>query len=53
MFGWLPSADGARRMLDNTIFSLAEAGPMQVMAFIGFVIATIAFCVWLVYLVRT
>jgi hypothetical protein len=39
-------------MLENTVFSLAEAGPIQIVAFVGFAIATIAFCVWLVYLVR-
>lgn len=39
-------------MLENTVFSLAEAGPIQTVAFIGFAIATIAFFVWVAYLVR-
>jgi hypothetical protein len=39
-------------MLENTVFSLAEVGAIQVVAFIGFAIASIGFCAWLVYLVR-
>ncbi|MET0723459.1 MAG: hypothetical protein ABWY64_21910 [Tardiphaga sp.] len=39
-------------MLENTVFSLADAGPIQVVAFVGFAIATIAFFVWVAYLVR-
>jgi hypothetical protein len=39
-------------MLQNTVFSLADAGPIQVVAFVGFAIATIAFFVWVAYLVR-
>ena len=39
-------------MLPHTVFSFANASPEQVIAFIGFVIATIAFFVWVVYLVR-
>ncbi|WP_315832685.1 hypothetical protein [Bradyrhizobium prioriisuperbiae] len=39
-------------MLEHTAFSLAEAGPIQIIAFIGFAIATIAFFVWVVWLVR-
>lgn len=39
-------------MLENTVFSLADAGPIQVVAFVGFAIATVGFCAWLVYLVR-
>jgi hypothetical protein len=39
-------------MLENTAFSLADAGPIQVVAFVGFAIATIAFFVWVAYLVR-
>jgi hypothetical protein len=38
-------------MLENTVFSLAD-GPIQAVAFIGFAIATIAFFVWVAYLVR-
>jgi len=39
-------------MLENTVFSLADAGPMQVIAFIGFGISTIAFFIWVAWLVR-
>jgi hypothetical protein len=39
-------------MLQNTVFSLVDAGPIQVVAFVGFAIATIAFFVWVAYLVR-
>jgi hypothetical protein len=39
-------------MLENTAFSLAEVGPIQVIAFIGFAISTIAFFVWVAWLVR-
>jgi hypothetical protein len=39
-------------MLENTVFSLANAGPIQIIAFVGFAIATIAFFVWVAYLVR-
>jgi hypothetical protein len=39
-------------MLENTVFSLADAGPIQVVAFVGFAIATIAFFVWVAYLVQ-
>ena len=39
-------------MLENTVFSLADASPIQVIAFVGFAIATIAFFVWVAYLVR-
>ena len=38
-------------MLENTVFSLSD-GAIQAVAFVGFAIATAAFCVWLVYLVR-
>jgi hypothetical protein len=38
-------------MLENTVFSLAD-GAIQAVAFIGFAIATLGFCAWLVYLVR-
>ena len=33
-------------MLAHTVFSFANAGPFQVIAFIGFAIAHIAFFVW-------
>jgi hypothetical protein len=38
-------------MVENTVFSLGD-GPIQVVAFVGFAIATIAFFVWVAYLVR-
>ncbi len=38
-------------MLAHTIFSF-NASPEQAIAFIGFVIATIAFFIWVAYLVR-
>jgi len=38
-------------MLENTVFSLSD-GAIQVVAFVGFAIATLGFCAWLVYLVR-
>ena len=39
-------------MLANKVFSLAHASPVQVIAFVGFAIVTIAFFVWVAYLVR-
>ena len=39
-------------MLENTFFSLADAGAIQVVAFLGFAISTIAFFVWVAWLVR-
>jgi hypothetical protein len=39
-------------MLENTLFSLADAGAIQVVAFVGFAISTIAFFVWVAWLVR-
>jgi hypothetical protein len=39
-------------MLANTVFSLSDAGPVQIVAFFGFAIATIAFFIWVAYLVR-
>jgi hypothetical protein len=39
-------------MLPNAVFSLADASPEQVVAFIGFAIFTIGFFVWVAYLVR-
>jgi len=39
-------------MLPDKVFSLANASPEQAIAFIGFAIFTIAFFVWVAYLVR-
>ena len=39
-------------MLDNTVFSLTDAGAIQVIAFVGFAISTIAFFIWVAWLVR-
>jgi flagellar biogenesis protein FliO len=39
-------------MLPNAVFSLADASPEQVVAFVGSVIFTIGFFVWVAYLVR-
>jgi len=39
-------------MLENTVFSLADASPVQVIAFVGFAIAAVGFAVWIAYLVR-
>jgi hypothetical protein len=39
-------------MIENPVFSLADASAIQVIAFFGFAIATIAFFVWVAYLVR-
>ena len=39
-------------MLENTAFSLADASGLQILAFLGFGVATIAFFVWVAYLVR-
>ena len=39
-------------MLDNTVFSMVDASGIQILAFIGFGIATIAFFIWVAYLVR-
>jgi hypothetical protein len=39
-------------MLPNPAFSLAETSPEQVIAFVGFALFTIAFFVWVAYLVR-
>jgi hypothetical protein len=39
-------------MLANKVFSLAHASPEQVIAFVGFAIVTIAFFVWVAYLIR-
>ena len=39
-------------MLEDTVFSFADASAFQVIAFIGGAIAHTAFFVWVVYLVR-
>jgi hypothetical protein len=39
-------------MLPHPVFSLADASPEQVVAFVGFAIFTIGFFVWVAYLVR-
>lgn len=39
-------------MLENPVFSLAEVSAIQVIAFVGFAIATIAFFGWVAWLVR-
>jgi hypothetical protein len=39
-------------MLENTAFSLADASAIQVLAFAGIMIATVAFFVWVAYLAR-
>ena len=39
-------------MLEHTTFSLAAAGPLQVIAFITFGLFTIGFFVWVAYLVQ-
>jgi hypothetical protein len=39
-------------MLANPVFSLPDASPEQIVAFIGFAIFTIGFFVWVAYLVR-
>jgi uncharacterized protein with PQ loop repeat len=46
-------AEQEGRMLAQTIFSFVTASPEQAIAFIGLVIATIAFFVWVAYLVRS
>ncbi len=39
-------------MLVHTVFSFVNVSPEQAIAFIGFVIATICFFIWVAYLVR-
>ena len=39
-------------MLENPVFSLADVSAIQVIAFVGFAIATIAFFCWVAWLVR-
>jgi hypothetical protein len=39
-------------MLANKVFSFANASPEQFVAFVGFAIVTIAFFVWVAYLIR-
>jgi hypothetical protein len=46
-FGWKGES-----MLAHTAFSLAEASPSQMIAFFGGAVVTIAFFIWVAYLVR-
>lgn len=39
-------------MIENPVFSLAGASAIQIIAFVGFGISTVAFFVWVTYLVR-
>jgi len=39
-------------MLDHTAFSIANASPSQMIAYFGGAVVTIAFFVWVAYLVR-
>jgi hypothetical protein len=39
-------------MLAHTAFSLAEASPSQMIAFFGGAVITIAFFIWVAYLVK-
>jgi hypothetical protein len=39
-------------MLEHTAFSLAQASPSQMIAYFGGGLVTIAFFVWVAYLVR-
>ena len=39
-------------MLQDTVFSFANASTYQVIAFVGGAIAQVGFFVWIVYLVR-
>ncbi|MGY3617036.1 hypothetical protein [Bradyrhizobium sp. USDA 10063] len=39
-------------MVENPVFSLADASMIQIIAFVGFAIATVAFFVWVADLVR-
>jgi hypothetical protein len=39
-------------MQANVVFSLADVSPEQFIAFVGFVIFTIGFFVWVAYLAR-
>ena len=39
-------------MLENTVFSLANASTLQAIAFIGGAIAHTAFFIWVIYLMR-
>jgi hypothetical protein len=39
-------------MLENPVFSFADASAIQVIAFVGFAIATIAFFGWVAWLAR-
>jgi len=40
-------------MLQDTIFSVAEASPSQAMAFFIYATCTLVFIAWLIHLVRT
>ena len=40
-------------MLENTLLSIAEASPSQLMAYAIYGTCTIFFIAWLIYLVRT
>jgi hypothetical protein len=39
-------------MIENPVFSLADASAIQIIALVGFAIATVAFFVWVAYLAR-
>ncbi|WP_256472715.1 hypothetical protein [Bradyrhizobium sp. 170] len=39
-------------MIENPVFSLADASAIQIIALVGFAIATVAFFIWVAYLVR-
>jgi hypothetical protein len=39
-------------MLANSVFSLTDVSPEQMVAFIGFALFTIGFFVWVAYLAR-
>jgi hypothetical protein len=40
-------------MLQNTVFSFAEASPSQVIGFLIYATCTLVFVAWVIYLVRT
>jgi hypothetical protein len=40
-------------MLQNTLFSVTEASPSQLIAFLIYATCTLVFVAWLLYLVRT
>jgi len=39
-------------MIENPVCSLADASAIQIIALVGFAIATVAFFIWVAYLVR-